>query len=1078
MLDSGFGIPFSPKSQNSAHTQNDSTRRCIWISQEDLTPNNLEQIKDLLKSEEVPLKYWLLLAFSYKSLGHLESLDSLLKEAEAIFNSEEDSKRVKGTLYSSLGFHNLCQAQQFKNDDERHKRYMDWTNHYLRKTEGTSLYHFYMVKGHQSVFNYMRDKNTDHLATARSMFNMAIDQSRSAIIPLVLFGNVMVLSSNYQVASVYYLRALLKASYYLAIMNNMPDSRRTQTERSLELSLAHSQLVWLKAALLFALSACQFSLGNIESAKSLIEKSIALKPLAVSYRFASAIAAYQLKHFKEDFEEDVPLLLEQYSRAHLASHILDRSNAAGQLHLCEFLFHRGNLEECTRRLLDLQKTNLPYSLRAELEYQLGRVEHAKGSYSEALNRYMNALSHKNDFLSARLQLVKAAAGCGDLGLAREHCDFLLQCLQKVAVVLKVSAYVYLCSARETLETNKWDMLKMESANNRSQNQLDISCTFHSVQQGMGRLIDERLFKALSLLEDLIFSANGSESSRNALEMSKFTNKLDAKSKAQRDFSDPLAMEYYIRCLEILVSRGREYLCPSLNEYYVEYFNLYKSDNDRFKNNFGVILMYTRNYTRACAVLQALNEKLSRKTEGSTGSGTSGAGGAGGPTERSARENMENTTLALTVRFNYALALEFAGQITKAQKIYSSITREYPRYTSAWLRRSIIAFQKCDHESTVRYLEQVKKIHPNSCEPYLLRSYQLGKIKSYDEAIQEIRKMFRAIPASAYDPYANTLLSSLMIKKSYRIAQTTGTTLTLPKEAMQYAKTALKRPSVCNFYAANCIAVILALEKNFKASYESFLLLMESLSMTSHMKLLVNKNIGILSAAITLAMVSTDRKPDKNKLNKLKVAKTQQHFQSAISNGKMDKSLYTCYIRFLFDVQKYEECIGVLETARLIFQDDAFVYNQIIVTDAMVCSYLRDAEKTSSLVEMINMLSCCRFITTSAEYLLEESQRGNTQFSAEAYNKLKQIANRVETKMIPHITSTLPQLEKTCENKQQAREKRLQLQLSIQQAHEAKKREQEQERMKAAEAEEELSEKLLKEASEIASELLTAKPTQT
>ncbi|UKJ87627.1 hypothetical protein MACJ_000063 [Theileria orientalis] len=1072
MLDSGFGIPFSPKSQNSAHTQDDSTRRCIWISQEDLTPNNLEQIKDLLKSEEAPLKYWLLLAFSYKSLGHLESLDSLLKDAEAIFDSKEDSNHLKGTLYSSLGFHNLCQAYQFKYDDERHKRYMDWTNHYLRKTEGTSLYHFYLVKGHQSVFNYMRDKNTDHLATARSMFNMAIDLSHSAILPLVLFGNVMVLSSNYQVASVYYLRALLTASYYLSILENLPESRGFLRERSLELSLAHSQLVWLKAVLFFALSASQFSLGNIESAKSLIERSIALKPLAVSYRFASAIAAYQLTHFKEEFEEeDVPSLLEQYTKARLASHILDRNNPSAQLDVCEFLFHRGDLEECTRTLLELQKTNLSYNLRAELEYQLGRVEHAKRSYSEALNRYMNALSHKNDFVSARLQLVKAAAGCGDLGLAREHCDFLLQCLQKVAVVLKVSAYVYLRSARETLETNKWDMLKMQSVN-RSQNQLDISCTFHSVQQGMGRLIDERLFKALSLLEDLLFSSHGIESTKNGEEMSKFTNRFDAKSKMERDLSDPLAMEYYIRCLEILVSRGREYLCPSLNEYYCEYFNLYKSDNDRFKNNFGVILMYTRNYTRACAVLHELNEKLSKDAEGSAGS--EGAESS----ESSLRERMVRTTLALTVRFNYALALEFSGQIAKAQKIYSSLTREYPRYTSAWLRRSIIAFQKCDYESTVRYLEQVKKIHPNSCEPYLLRSYQLGKLKSFDEAIQEIRKMFRSIPSSAYDPYANTLLSSLLIKKSYRIAQSTGAPLVFPKEAMQYAKTALKRPSVCNFYAANCIAVILALEKNFKASYESFLLLMESLSMTSHMKLLVNKNIGILSAAITLAMLGTNRKPDKNKFNKLKVAKTQQHFQSAISNGKMDKSLYVCYIRFLFDVQKYEECIAVLETARLIFQDDIFLYNQIIVTDAMVCSYLRDADKTSSLVEMITMLSCCRFVTNSAEYLLEESQRGNTQFSTESYNKLKQITTRVETKMIPHITSTLPQLEKTCENKQQAREKRLQLQLSIQQAHEAKKREQEQERLRAAEAEEELSEKLLKEASEIASELLTAKPTQT
>uniref|UniRef100_A0A3B0N5P7 Uncharacterized protein n=1 Tax=Theileria annulata TaxID=5874 RepID=A0A3B0N5P7_THEAN len=1063
MADIGFGIPLQSNLNKFNHDLEDVSKKCVWFSQDDLVPTNLEAIKEILRLEKTPLRYWLLLAFSYKSLGHSESSDSLLKDSETLFANEQG-----GPLYSSLAYHNLTQAYQFKNEEDRHTKYMDWTNHYARKTEGASMYHFYLLKGHQHLLNFTREKNFEYLSSARTMFQHAINLNNTKIIPVILFGNIMAMCSNYQMASVYYLKALLMTTYYLSMVDNYFKIADESNEIMFELSLARSQLIWLKSLLLFAIASCQFSLGDIESANTLVEKSISVMPMSISYRLLSSINSYKLTHYKDDFDENDPdtqRLFQEYTKTCLLCYNLDKANPLNQLQMCEFLFHKGEVEECAKKLQDLQKLNLPYNLRSELEYQLGRIEHFKENYTEALSHYINAISLKSDFMVARLQLIKVAAGSSDLGLAREHCDFLLQCLHKVPIVLKVSAYVYLCSAREALETNRWEMLKLESVN-KSQNQLDISCMFHTVQQGMGRLIDERLLKAVSLLDDLMTMENTNENDEEPFETLRMGNK------DKTDFSDPLALEYYIRCLEMLVSRGREYFCPTLKCYYSEYFKLYRNESPQFNNNFGVILMYTRDYAKACKILQDLNEKLLVGSNQTTELNNTNA-----ISSNSSNEDLAKMTMALTVRFNYALALEFTGQFSKANKIYSALTREYPRYTPPWLRKSIMAFKKCDYENSVRYLDQVKRVHPLSCEPYLLRAYHLGRLKSFDEAIHEIRKMFRAIPVSTYDPYANTLLASLLIRKSYKLPQTAGTQQIFPKEAMQYAKIAIKRPSVCNFYAANCIAVLLALNKNLKASYESFLLLLESLSVTSHMKLLVNKNMGLVSAAITLAFMTTDKKFDRNKLNKLKVAKTQQYFQTAISNGKMDKNLYICYIRFLFDVQKYEECISMVETAKLIFQDDVFAYNQVIVTDSMICTYLRDAEKTNSVVEMNNMLSGCRFITSTGDYFLAMNQRGHGFMTPEMCNKLKQILSRIKTKVMPHITSTLPHLEKECENKQKAREKRLQLQLSIQQAQEAKKRQMEEERMKAAEADEALSQQLLKEASEIASEILTGKAPQ-
>lgn len=88
LLGCGFGIPL--REINGA-TADESGNQCVWVSQKDCTPSNLELIKELLKEESVPINYWLLLAYTFKKAGHLDIFESLLKEAEAQFGSNGSS---------------------------------------------------------------------------------------------------------------------------------------------------------------------------------------------------------------------------------------------------------------------------------------------------------------------------------------------------------------------------------------------------------------------------------------------------------------------------------------------------------------------------------------------------------------------------------------------------------------------------------------------------------------------------------------------------------------------------------------------------------------------------------------------------------------------------------------------------------------------------------------------------------------------------------------------------------------------------------------------------------------------------
>ncbi|AFZ80568.1 tetratricopeptide repeat domain containing protein [Theileria equi strain WA] len=1043
MLESGFCVPLHGNKEVDAIKSNGSDNRCIWISQEDITPNNLEILKTIFKSEDVSLKYWLLLAFSYRELGNFESFDALLKDAETFCNLDStDSPLHKGLISSALAINNLYQAEFFQHDEDRYARCVDWANHYTKKAETSSPYHFYLLKGQQYLMYGTGNAKSQERASAKSMFHMAISINPGSILPIILYANVSVMDSNFQGAMVFYMRALLICEYYTIVLERLKSPEFEHLLQNIphyDIEFLFLQLKWLKALLFFSLAACQFALGDVEKAKVLIERSISAKPLPEAHRLRYAIFAWLLTHFSDeaDTEYDPKTLLQNYTQSLSIAYFKDKTNPITQLQFSEFLFQRGKIAESEHILNDLKDNDLNYSLKAEIEYQLGRIAHVKEDYPTAISSYIKSIGFKSDFISPRLQLVKAASAAGDLTLAREHTDVLLQHFQKIPVVLLVSAFIYMEAARETLEHNRWEMLKLEGTNKNMHN-LDTSCLFHGVQQGVSRLVDERLFKALGLLEDVI--------SEN---------------------KHPHILECYIRCLEILVSRGRESMCTKLRESYLLIKDSLPQSNLSFesRNNYGVMALYSKDYSEAISSFTHLLEDVEKCIECHSGS------------SQHSLDYFHYTTISITVRYNLGLALEFSGNIAKAQRIYSQLTRDYPKYASPWIRRSNISFKKGDLEGANRYLEQLKKVNPGNMEPWLHRAHQLADMNMYDESIQELRRLFRVLPSSAYDPYANTLMSSIMIQRSYLLANSAGgVTVSFPKEAIHYAKLSLRRPALCNFYAANVIAVILAHEKHLKPAYESFGLLLESVLMTPHMKFIANKNMAVLSAAIALSVFINDRKIDRTKFNKVRVAKAQQHFVTALSNGKMDKGIYFTYARFLFDVQKFDECISLLETARLIFPDEIrFLHNQAIAVDGMLCSYLRDSEKTSSVHEMSKMASAAKFVVSAVEHLTSGGKDSESPITTEAQSKLKQVLNRVRSKVIPHISTTLPQLEKTCESRQKTREKRLQLQLTIQQAQEAKKRKQEEERLLAAQAEEALSQQLLKEASEIASELLLSKP---
>eukprot|EP00371_Babesia_bovis_P000564 XP_001609211.1 tetratricopeptide repeat (TPR) domain containing protein [Babesia bovis T2Bo] len=871
--------------------------------------------------------------------------------------------------------------------------------------------------GEYHLNKFIKTRVTDELKKSKEYLKTAMSLRPRNMLVVISYANTCVMENQVNTAAIFYARALLLCSYtkMLLKVRKQPAPNEMDME-SIELEHVNQHLKHVEALLFCAMAACKFYDNELRAARTLVDKSLSIMKTPMALRLKGSIAINRIMDEPPEAEvdgttspqpsprESVVALIRQWNDAFTNAYKLDSKSLISRLYLSDMLFRKGHIDECEAMLQEINFLVLPPDLLAEATYQQARCAHIKSNWTGALKLYNNVLQLRGDYLPARIQLIKSAIGAGNLSVAREHCEYINKQNNRTPDILRLVGLVYVASAAEILDTCRAKLCNAETK------MMDIDCisAINSVQQDLSRLLDERLFKALNLLEESLA--------------------IDPQN--QRTLS------YLIFCLELLVTRGRENMLTKLREAYVTYFSLVKEDPClEMKNNDAVIALEFRQFEEATDKLTALWNSI---------------------------ESIDNVPVItkMTVQYNLGRALEESGQIQKAHKIYSALTKEYPRYTDAWLRRSKLVFNRGNVKSAHKYLDELKLHHKKSLQPWIYKAYQLFSIGRYDETIEELRNMFRAVNTASFDAYANTLFACALIKRSAK-----GTFGPLPKDVIQYARAGLRRPCLSNFYAANCIAIFLAHAGKLKMAYECFGILLENTAINSHMRFIANRNMGLLCAATS---IGNERRIERGSFDKMKGAKAQQHLQIAMANNKMDISTYIVYSRFLYDCQRYDECVQFIESARMLFpRDIKFIYNMVVSIDAMLCKHFRNSEKLASATEVAKMLVQAQFVNRMVAHLLKIHES----YPKMSKSHLTQIATRIREKLIPHMEGALPQLEEAATERQVTKGKHLELQMSIQQAHETKRLQKELEQRRAEEAYTELSEQLLKEASEIASELM-------
>ncbi|GIX65889.1 tetratricopeptide repeat-containing protein [Babesia caballi] len=1013
----GFALPVRPRLIPSDAGEPPKT---LWISQEDVRNTEPKVLMDLLFAEKASMAHWIELAHAFKYAGRIEHFESILMELESKLNAKHSDadENYRGSIYAALALHNLTQSEQTKQRNEERSKRTLLADTYMKLGQGSRHFSWHIAMGQYHLNRFMRSRETEERVKAAGYFKGAMNLRPKSIAATVYYANTLVMENLHHAAAVFYMRALLLCNHVKIVVTLGKQKNRYRGVTSdCELDQMDVQTKHLEALLLFALASCKFGDNELEAAKVLVERSLQVQKTPIAMRLKAAIAAGYLmeRRMEMDFDsagssnpstprESNGSLIAQWNDAACEAYALDTSNPLGQLHLCELLFRNGRVDECEAKLEKIATRELSVDLQVHFSYQLARCAHAKSNWEKALTWYQNALVMRADFLPARVQMIKAAVGSNNLASAREHCDYLSQYNNKTPNTMRLTALVYMASAVESLDTSRARLLQADG----NLADIDVTCSANSMLQEIGRLLDERLFRALGILEEAM-----------AVEP-----------------NNALTMEYLIYCLELLVTRGRENLMTKLREAYKKYFATHRGPMSiELRNNDAILALRFREFREALQKLNALWQEVQTRAELSS-------------------------PVKLTIQFNLALALEEAGQVLAAQSIYSTITREFPRYTAAWLRKSALAFRRGDVEKARRYLEQLKMHHKRSVEPWLYKAHQLFTLGQFDECLDELRKLFRTLSAANFDAYANTLFACALIRRGCR-----GGFGPLPKDVVHYARAGLRRPGLCNFYAANCIAIYLAHEGNLKAAYESFGILLESLATDSTMRFVAHRNMGLFCAATA---IGNERRIERGNLDKVRGAKAQQHLQAALAHNRMDVGTHLVYARFLYDCQRLDECVQFLEMCRQVFPNDVkFLYNTVIAIDAVLCKHIRNSDKLASSTDVARMLTQAYFAKSTAAYLLTV----HSDYPKMSSSHLQQISARAKDKLIPHMEGALPQLEATAAAKQRSKGKNLELQMTIQQAHEAKRLQEEKERQRNEEALSALSEELLKEASEIASELM-------
>ncbi|GBE62062.1 tetratricopeptide repeat-containing protein [Babesia ovata] len=1018
----GFFLPLRPRQPEAGAEER---AKVVWISHRDARTSEPPMLRDIFVNERASMSHWVMLALALRDAGRIEQFETILTEMEQKLDAgdEDADEKCRGSIYAALALHNIIRVEQVQQGDEEHTKRVDLTNRYVTYCKQQPHFSWRIAMGHYHIKRFLPKRQTDELMRAREHYGAAVAMRPRSIVAAIYLANTFAMENQHQTAALYYTRALLLCKHIGILITLRKEAAQEETpEYECELRQMELQITHLEALVLFALASCKFYEGDLSAARSLAEKSLDTEETPVALRLKAAILTSSIFEVstESDAEGSVPSapnsgresmfsLIQQWNEASCKAYLLDPYSPLGQLHMCDLLFRQNRITECEARLEAIAARKLSTELQAELAYKVARCAHARGDWQKAVTGYNNVLSIRAEYLPARIQLIKASIGANDLTAAREHCDYLNQYNNKTPEVLRLSAHAYIASAAEILESCRSKLFQAET----NIEDIDLTCAMTNVQQDVSRLLDERLFKALGILEEALVA----------------------------EPNDLRTMAYLIYCLEMLVTRGRESLGQRLREVYQRYTELQSNAMSKeMRNNDAVMALKFRDVDEAVDKFEALWAEI---------------------------EDSEDTSIAikLSVQFNLALALEDSGEYARAHKIYSTLTKEYPRYTAAWLRKSAMMFKRGDVEQAYRYLDQLNQHHERSLDPWLFKAHHLFTIGRFDECIDKLRKLFRANTAANYDAYANTLFACALIRRCSR-----GASGSLPPDVIHYARAGLRRPGLCNFYAANCIAVYLAHEGQLKTAYECFGILLESLATSSHMKYVANKNMGLFCAATALG---NEKRTERGNFDKLRGAKAQQHLQAALTLNKLDVNTHLVYARFTYDAQRLEECVQFLETSRTIFPDDIKVlYNLVIALDAKLCKNMRNSDKLASATEVAKMLTQANFVKGASTHLISIHE----EYPKMSKTHLQQIASRVTDKLIPHMESALPQLEATATAKQRTKGKHLELQLSIQHAHEAKRLEKELEKQKAREAESALSEQLLKEASEIASELMYSRST--
>ncbi|CDR97870.1 tetratricopeptide repeat (TPR) domain containing protein, putative [Babesia bigemina] len=1018
----GFFLPLRLRpSQAGAEEQ----AKVVWISHRDARTSDPHKLRDIFVNERASMSHWIMLALALRDAGRVEQFETILTEMEQKLDARGAGadEKCRGSIYAALALHNITRVEQVQQGDEEHTKRVDLANRYVTYCKKQLHFSWRIAMGYYHIKRFLPKRQNNELMRAREHYGAAVSMRPRSIIAAMYLANTFAMENQFQTAALYYTRALLLCKHIGVLITLRREAAQPlNADYECELRQMELQIKHLEALVLFALASCKFYEGDLSAAKSLVEKSLETEETSVALRLKAAVLTNSIFEVsnESDAEGSVPSapnsaresmssLIQQWNEASCKAYMLDPYSPLGQLHMCDLLFRRNRITECEARLEAIAACKLSTELQAEVAYKVARCAHALGDWKRAVTGYNNVLAIRTEYLPARIQLIKAYIGANDLTAAREQCDYLNQYNNKTPEVLRLSAHAYIASATEILEACRSKLLQAET----NLEDIDLTCAMTNVQQDVSRLLDERLFKALGILEEALVA----------------------------EPNDVHTMAYLIYCLEMLVTRGRENLAYRLREVYKRYTQLHGGAmSKQMRNNDAVMALKFREFGEAVEKLDALWEEI---------------------------ENSEDTSIAikLTVQFNLALALEESGQYARAHKIYSTLTKEYPRYTAAWLRKSGMMFKRGDVEQAYKYLDQLRQHHERSLDPWLFKAHHLFTMGRFDECIDRLRKLFRGNAAAGYDAYANTLFACALIKRCSR-----GTFGSLPTDVVHYARAGLRRPGLCNFYAANCIAVYLAHEGQLKTAYECFGILLESLATTSHMKYVAHKNMGLFCAATALG---NERRTENGNFDKLRAAKAQQHLQAALSLNKLDVNNHLVYARFTYDAQRLDECIQFLETCRTLFPNNIkILYNLVIALDAKLCKNMRNSDKLASATEVNKMLTQANFVKAATAHLISIHE----EYTKMSKTHLQQIAARVTEKLIPHMDSALPQLEAAATAKQRTKGKHLELQLSIQHAHEAKRLEKEMEQQRAREAESALSEQLLKEASEIASELMYSRPT--